>query len=87
MEYIYSVIIFINFSIALYFFIKSHNAKKQICPIRIRESKRYFNGSVIDKNEDHLLKNHTFGLAAVKREAGVVIFSAQSKWADTGLLY
>ncbi len=55
---------------------------------RLKEAERYFNGSIVDKNEHFKERTYTHGLALVKdKNSGTYKFKKQAKMCDTALLY
>lgn len=76
---IFSLLTFISF-FKVYF--------KKYSKFRISESKRYFNGSLINNCDNHFNERlHTNGLALIRNKNGKFVFKKQSKICDTALLY
>jgi len=61
---------------------------KKYSPLRKKEAKRYFDGSIINANETYKERVYTHGLALVKdKKSGEVKFKKQAKMCDSALLY
>lgn len=85
MEFFYILIILINAYIIYNLIRNLPNTKKDIK--RTMESKRYFNGSKVEKdNRTYTSGCFTEGLSA-QTNGNKIVFTKQAKMCDTSLLY